>query len=57
MSEFLAVVCLKEDVIQLVTQAYRRTKEKKTLIALRLFTSFPLMIKKVTDYEKLWPIC
>ena len=57
MSEFLAVVCLKEDVIQWVTQAYRRTKEKKTLIALRLFTSFLLMIKKVTDYEKLWPIC
>ena len=29
MSEFLAVICLKEDVIQWVAQAYRRTKEKK----------------------------
>ena len=32
-------------------------RKKKTLIALTLFTSFLLMIKKVTDYEKLWPIC
>ena len=34
-----------------------KNQRKKTLIALTLFPSFLLMIKKVTDYEKLWPIC
>ena len=31
--------------------------KQRTPSALTLFPSFPLMIKKVTDYEKLWPIC